>query len=110
MGEIEYKHRNLKDAIFNLSCLAYIGVNDKTLIENLNADCERELALYEDLKKRYSKLYQVLEIISQNFELLGNCLHARNPYAERGWVFVKEIENEEELKAWEEVVLCQRKN
>ena len=67
MNEIEYKHRDLRNAIFNLCCLAYIGVNDKTLIENLKADCERELTLYEDLKKQYSKLYQAIEIIKELF-------------------------------------------
>ena len=51
------------------------------------------------------KELKALDIISQNFRLVGNCLHARNPYAEDGWVFVKEIENEEELKAWQEVLL-----
>lgn len=56
MSEIEYKHRNLKEAIFNLCCLAHIGVHDKTLIENLNADCERELVLYEELIKKYKVL------------------------------------------------------
>lgn len=63
MSKIEYKHRTLREAIFNLCCLAYVGVNDKTLVDNLNKDCEQELNNYDDLKQRYAKLYQALEII-----------------------------------------------
>ena len=59
----------------------------------------------KELAKETNKKLKALNIISQNFELVGNCLHAKNKYAERGWVFVKEIEDEEELKAWEEVLL-----
>jgi len=51
------------------------------------------------------KQLNALEIISQNFKLVGNCLHAKNKYAESGWVFVKELENEEEHNAWKEVLL-----
>lgn len=60
---IEYKHRDLKQAIFNLTCLAYIGVNDKKLIDNLNADCQQELKLYDDLKQRYADAIKILDII-----------------------------------------------
>lgn len=56
-------------------------------------------------KEVVAKELKALEIINQNFRLVGNCLHARNPYAEDGWVFVKEIEDEEELEAWKEVLL-----
>lgn len=48
---------------------------------------------------------KALEIISQNFKLVGNCLHAKNKYAKDGWVFVKELEDEEEHNAWKEVLL-----
>lgn len=60
--------------------------------------------------KTIEKELKALEVISQNFRLVGNCLHATNKYDESGWVFVKEIENEEELKAWEEMLLCQKRN
>lgn len=65
MSKIEYKHRTLREAIFNLCCLAYVGVNDKTLVDNLNKDCEQELNNYDDLKQRYAKLDQALEIIKK---------------------------------------------
>lgn len=58
--------------------------------------------------KGYDKLMkkdEALNIISQNFRLVGNCLHAKNEYAEDGWVFVKELVDEEELEAWEEVLI-----
>lgn len=48
---------------------------------------------------------KALNTISQNFKLVGNCLHAKNKYAEDGWVFVKELEDEEEHNAWKEVLL-----
>lgn len=30
------------------------------------------------------KLVQAIDIIGQNFRLVGNCLHAKNEYAENG--------------------------
>lgn len=51
------------------------------------------------------KELKALNTISQNFKLVGNCLHAKNKYAESGWVFVKELEDEEEHNAWKEVLL-----
>jgi len=51
------------------------------------------------------KYKKALKIISQNFKLVGNCLHAKNKYAESGWVFVKELEDEEEHNAWKEMLL-----
>ena len=51
------------------------------------------------------KELRALEIISQNFKLVGNCLHAKNKYAKDGWVFVKELEDEEEHNAWKEVLI-----
>ena len=65
----------------------------------------RNEALVE-LKPQVKKKLKAFEIISQNFKLVGNCLHSKNEYAESGWVFVKEIEDEDELEAWEEVLLC----
>ena len=47
---------------------------------------------------------KALNTISQNFKLVGNCLHAKNKYAESGWVFVKELEDEEEHNAWKEAI------
>ncbi len=61
---------------------------------------EVKITNLEDEKK-----LKALEIISQNFKLVGNCLHAKNKYAESGWVFVKELEDEEEHNAWKEVLL-----
>lgn len=55
--------------------------------------------------KTIEKQLKALNVISQNFRLVGNCLHAKNKYAEDGWVFVKEIEDEEESNAWKEVLL-----
>ena len=57
---------------------------------------------YLDIVEKELKAFN---IISQNFRLVGNCLHARNPYAEDGWVFIKELEDEEEHKAWKEMLL-----
>ena len=68
MSKIEYKHRTLREAIFNLCCLACVGVNDKTLVDNLNKDCEQELNNYDDLKQRYAKLDQALEIIKEKIK------------------------------------------
>lgn len=74
------------------------GNVEKYVEINYICDIEKEL-------KEGEKNKQVLEIISQNFRLVGNCLIAKNKYAETGWVFVKEIEDEEESKAWKEVLL-----
>ena len=82
---------------------------------------EKELTRLEELEKAFVALSKddekakkllskeieknrTLEIINQNFRLIGNCLHTTNPYAETGSVFVKEIETEEELRAWKEVL------
>lgn len=58
----------------------------------------------ERISNTLEKELKALEVIKNNFRLVGNCLHAKNPYAEDGWVFVKEIEDEEELDAWKEVL------
>lgn len=55
---------------------------------------------YNEAKKIVEKELKALEVIKDNFRLVGNCLHAKNPYAEDGWIFVKEIEDGEELDAW----------
>ena len=74
------------------------------ITENALKDYENTKARLDDTQALSWKYQKELEIISQNFKLVGNCLHAKNEYAERGWIFVKEIEDEEELKAWKEVV------
>ena len=61
--------------------------------------------LFEEDFDTIEKELKALNIISQNFRLVGNCLHAKNKYAESGWIFVKELEDEEEHNAWKEVLL-----
>lgn len=70
-------------------------------LESIHTDFIKQ---YNLLMKDHSKVLKALEIIKNNFKLVGNCLHAKNSYAEY-WVFVKEIEDEEELEAWKEVLL-----
>lgn len=60
---------------------------------------------YKELMETIETSLKALEIISQNFKLIGNCLHAKNKYAESGWVFVKEIEDEEEYDILKEILL-----
>ena len=72
---------------------------------NMDLDLFMKAVNIKGLIENYQKFKKALHIISQNFRLVGNCLHARNSYAEDGWVFVKEIEDEEEHKAWQEVLL-----
>lgn len=60
----------------------------------------RATECYECVEKEL----KAIEIIKKQFRLMGNCLHARNKYAEDGWVFVKEIENHDELNAWKEML------
>ena len=57
------------------------------------------------LLETIEKELKAIRTISTQFKLVGNCLHARNKYAEDGWVFVKELEDEEEHNAWKDVLL-----
>ena len=68
-----------------------IGVYDK--------DDKQELVSIETTLKSLEKIH-----LKDNFKLVGNCLLAKNIYAEDGWVFVKEIEDEEELTGWKELL------
>ena len=79
------------NALFNKDEFDHIDCKDIYDFVNCYNDIEKEL--------------KALNVISQNFKLVGNCLHAKNKYAESGWVFVKELEDEEEHNAWKEVLL-----
>ena len=63
-----------------------------------------ELVIDENDFIAMEKELKALDVIKEQFRLVGNCLHAKNKYAEDGWVFVKEIENDDELNAWKEVL------
>ena len=80
----EYKHRSIKEAIFALSCLANVSVSDHELVENLVKDCEKELELYDDLKKKYAMVMdneialKALEIIKRKRVDVGSLVVSAN--------------------------------
>ena len=111
------RHKDLNEDYFYNKKYGVTITSQKTGIEYTTADiadalkrleiydkCNYQTTIHKDVLQ-LSKELKALEIISQNFELVGNCLHAKNKYAEDGWVFVKEIEDEEEFNAWKEVLL-----
>lgn len=87
---------------FNKFCDSVIACVNSGGISNIDLIAKEQV---EKELKEGEKNKQALDIISQNFRLMGNCLHAKNKYAESGWVFVKELEDEEEHNAWKEVLL-----
>ena len=54
--EVQYVHHNIKDAVFNLVCLAYPYVKMKGLVDNLHKDCKDQIEVYE-------REHKALEII-----------------------------------------------
>lgn len=91
----------------NLTCYDFNEISSPQLVEHIIKNfCrdEHRSDLWINIEVPLYKTLNTLYIISQTFRLVGNCLHAKNEYAEDGWVFVKEIEDEQELNAWKEVL------
>lgn len=63
--KIEYRHRPLEQAIHDLTCLAYIGVSDRKLIENLKKDCYKDLNEFKEVKKRYDRLCEFEKMLKK---------------------------------------------
>ena len=70
--KFEYQHRSIKDAVFALTCLAYPYVKDTSIVDNLKADCDNEIAQYEDLKHRYAETLEEKEQLKFEYHDLQN--------------------------------------
>jgi hypothetical protein len=57
--EIKYVHHDIKNAVFDLVCLAYPYVKTKSLVDNLHKDCKDQIEVYE-------REHKALEIIKSH--------------------------------------------
>lgn len=92
--EVKYVHHNIKDAVFNLVCLAYPYVKMKGLVDNLHKDCKDQIEVYE-------REHKALEIIKRKSTLDFNYIRNADNYDEYLKHFRKVIQ--ELLKSGESV-------
>ena len=73
----------------------------------LNGVLSQEENRLEECYSTISKALKALDTVKSLFRLKGNCLQIYCPFADNddNYMFVKELETEEELNAWKEVLL-----
>lgn len=102
--EVQYVHHNIKDAVFNLVCLAYPYVKMKSLVDNLHKDCKDQIEVYE-------REHKALEVIRDFVKDMMKCVDIVPPSQGGGtkvlvssedFEYIYECKNQEEADLfWE---------